>query len=177
MTRKFYSVLFAACTVATIGATACSSGSEPGADGEVGSTTSAVIIPKCDAYEEVSCTDEGPKGQILCTCTLKPAYACDPAQSGLTCSGAQPEKCVGGHWQADGAACENATACRGGTCCVPSTAACESQYDCGTAPDGCGGTISCGWGTCADFPGPQHYCYVASGQTQGVCICFEGKCY
>lgn len=54
-----------------------------------------------------------------------------------------------------------------GVCCAPTTCAAQGK-DCGTIPDGCGGTLTCG--TCA---GPQT---CGGGGTPNVCGCTPTTC-
>ncbi len=85
------------------------------------SVESAVKRPTCDAYNELDCEADGPRGQILCSCILKAQYDCDPLtdKTDVCFGGQQPQKCVAGLWQNDGPICPNHTVCSAGGCVAP----------------------------------------------------------
>src|SRR5690242_4181649 len=76
-------------------------------------------LTRCDAYNELVCADDGPTRKNVCWCELKAGYDCDPLTDKGACSGQQPQKCVAGRWQNNGAVCPNRTMCSSGACVTP----------------------------------------------------------
>ena len=110
---------------------------------------------QCSGDQLRQCKPDGTGFNLITTCPTGTCSAaagrctyCTPGT--LACSSTQPTKCntLGTAYDANGAACVSPQTCGGGgtvgVCgCTPLTA-CTGGRICGTMPDGCGGTITCG---------------------------------
>src|SRR5262249_13994817 len=87
-----------------------------------------------------------------------------------------------------GHACAQGQTCSGGTCsggCVP-TSTCPQGQNCGTAPDGCGGTLNCGScgqgltccsGVCTDLRSDPDHCGQCNSECEAPDVqCYQGVC-
>ena len=128
------------------------------------------------------------KGSQCCSGNCTP----DPGKTSVTASGAIC--CPAGQIQTSTGqcGCPSGTTLHNGVCCTPTTT-CPSGQTCGTAPDGCGGTLDCGScdatqcltcssGTCVSSCGAGDVCCggtcCASGQTCGQILeAGQGCCW